>query len=177
MTTTTFTNGVTLTDADWFNDVDFLVYDIFQDAASASAAFANIKQAATTSATGVVELATSAEVQTGTDAARVITPSTFRSHSGSIKGWVKADTGGGQVVAYNVTSLSDRGTGQVDVTWGIDFSGVHYVAGGAAQSDALRTVTVHNSVTPTATLTVFDCFDSAGNLADPNNWHLWAMGD
>ena len=41
---------------------------------TAEAAFTAIKQAATTSATGVVELATTAETQTGTDTTRAVTP-------------------------------------------------------------------------------------------------------
>lgn len=44
------------------------------DVSNAATAFGNIKQAATESATGVVELATSAEVVTGTDTARAVTP-------------------------------------------------------------------------------------------------------
>lgn len=44
------------------------------DVAAAATAFANIKQAATAAATGVAELATSAETLTGTDDARVVTP-------------------------------------------------------------------------------------------------------
>lgn len=35
MTTTTFTNGVTLSDAGWFNDVDALVYDVFNGKSTA----------------------------------------------------------------------------------------------------------------------------------------------
>lgn len=38
MSDTTFTNGVTLTDADWFNDVNRLHYTIFADAANVAAA-------------------------------------------------------------------------------------------------------------------------------------------
>ena len=38
MATTTFTNGVTLTDEDWFNDVDFLVYDLFGDSTTTASA-------------------------------------------------------------------------------------------------------------------------------------------
>lgn len=45
------------------------------DLASAATAFANIKQAATTSATGVGELATDTEAKTGTDTGRLLTPS------------------------------------------------------------------------------------------------------
>ena len=43
-------------------------------AVTAAAAFSALKQAASTAATGVVELATDAEAQAGTDAARVVTP-------------------------------------------------------------------------------------------------------
>lgn len=44
------------------------------DVANAATAFGNIKQAATTSATGVVELATQAEVLAGTDTSRAVVP-------------------------------------------------------------------------------------------------------
>lgn len=44
------------------------------DVNNAATAFGNIKQAATTSATGVVELAIASEVNTGTDATRAVTP-------------------------------------------------------------------------------------------------------
>lgn len=43
-------------------------------ATTAANAFTNLKQAASDTATGVVELATSTEVQTGTDTTRAITP-------------------------------------------------------------------------------------------------------
>lgn len=45
------------------------------DVTTAATAFANIKQAATTSATGVVELATEAETEARTDTGRAVTPS------------------------------------------------------------------------------------------------------
>jgi len=44
------------------------------DVANAATAFGNIKQSATTSATGVVELATQAEVLAGTDTSRAVVP-------------------------------------------------------------------------------------------------------
>lgn len=42
MSDTTFTNGVTLTDADWFNDVNRLHYTIFSDPATVGAARTNL---------------------------------------------------------------------------------------------------------------------------------------
>lgn len=53
---------------------DLIAANNLSDVASPATAFANIKQAATDAATGVVELATDVETQTGTDAVRAITP-------------------------------------------------------------------------------------------------------
>jgi hypothetical protein len=53
---------------------DMVAAQNLSDVASAATAFSNIKQAATTTATGVVELATGAETITGTDATRAVTP-------------------------------------------------------------------------------------------------------
>lgn len=52
---------------------------------TAAAAFAALKQAASDSATGVVELATQAEVDAGTDTGRVLTPDTFAGSDLNIK--------------------------------------------------------------------------------------------
>jgi len=52
---------------------DMLAAQNLSDVADIPTAFANIKQAATTTATGVVELATEAEVVTGTDTTRATT--------------------------------------------------------------------------------------------------------
>lgn len=59
------------------------------DVANAATAFSNIKQAATESATGVVELATQAEVDAGADTTRVITPATLATNL-SNKNYTKA---------------------------------------------------------------------------------------
>ena len=52
---------------------DMLAANNLSDVAVAATAFTNIKQAATESATGVVELATTAEAEAGTDTSRAIT--------------------------------------------------------------------------------------------------------
>ncbi len=56
---------------------DMLAAQNLNDVVSKPTAFSNIKQAATTSATGVVELATNAEAIAGVDTTRAITPSTL----------------------------------------------------------------------------------------------------
>jgi hypothetical protein len=57
---------------------DLISTNNLSDVANTATAFATIKQAASTSATGVVELATDAETQTGTDTARAITPANLQ---------------------------------------------------------------------------------------------------
>lgn len=58
---------------------DMLAANNLSDVASAGTAFANIKQAATTSVTGVVELATDAEAQTRSSSNVVLAPSNLAS--------------------------------------------------------------------------------------------------
>lgn len=53
---------------------DMVASQNLNDVASKPTAFANIKQTATESATGVVELATTEEAATGTDTSRAVTP-------------------------------------------------------------------------------------------------------
>jgi hypothetical protein len=53
---------------------DLAIADGGTGASTAATAFSNLKQAASTTATGVVELATDAEAQAGTDATRCVTP-------------------------------------------------------------------------------------------------------
>ena len=58
---------------------DMLAANNLSDVASAATAFGNIKQAATTGATGVVQLATATEAAVGTDTGKSIAPSTLAS--------------------------------------------------------------------------------------------------
>lgn len=67
---------------------------------TAATAFDALKQAATDIYTGVVELATAAEVQTGTDTTRAITPSTLRGGALYI-----VDVTVGSVTSYDVLNV------------------------------------------------------------------------
>ena len=67
---------------------------------TAATAFDALKQAATDTYTGVVELATAAEVQTGTDTTRAITPSTLRGGALYI-----VDVTVGSVTSYDVLGV------------------------------------------------------------------------
>lgn len=71
-------NNVTITGGSITGITDLAIADGGTGASTAGAAFDNLKQAASDTATGVVELATSAEYLTGTDTDRVLTVAVAR---------------------------------------------------------------------------------------------------
>lgn len=85
---------------------DMLAANNLSDVISALTSFNNIKQAATTSATGVVELALTSEVDTGSDNTRAITPLALKDSSPTIKA-----TNISELVDLYVVSISAIGGG------------------------------------------------------------------
>lgn len=70
-------NNVTITGGSITGITDLAIADGGTGASDAATAFGNLKQAASDTATGVVELATTSEINTGTDTGRVLTPDAF----------------------------------------------------------------------------------------------------
>ena len=91
---------------------DLLSTNNLSDVASTATSFANIKQAATTSATGVLEIATDTEVIAGTDGERVVTPA----------GLQATFDNGISVSSLDVTG----GTGANEITFTDNSSGTNY---------------------------------------------------
>lgn len=124
-------NGGTIT-----NITDLAIADGGTGASNAATAFANIKQAASDTETGVVELATAAETTTGTDATRAVTPD----------GLAGSDFGKrliGVLVTDPNGSAITTGDGKAYVRIPPELNGYNLVAVGASVS------TVSSSGTPT----------------------------
>lgn len=115
---------------------DLLASNNLSDVTTPATAFTNIKQAASTTATGVAELATAAEMVTGTDAARVPSVSVVQNHKGVAKGWAFVDTDGVLLAGYNITSAKNS-TGNYALTIGTDMSSANYVIIATAQSGGI----------------------------------------
>jgi hypothetical protein len=81
--------------------------------ATAADAFTALKQAATDTSTGVVELATTAEIQAGTDTTRAITPAGLRAGA-LVLDTVKASTSGTTVQFTGLPSWINRITLMLD---------------------------------------------------------------
>lgn len=74
-------------------------------------------------------LATQAEMEAGTSVVTTVSPGRFHFHPGATKCWGKANGAGTSlVVNYNVSSITDTGTGQLTVNIGTDFSSADYSA-------------------------------------------------
>jgi hypothetical protein len=113
MATTEFTNNVTLTDADWFNDLDRLHYDILGDPADA---------AAVRTAISALGAATQSEQEAGSSTTVGVTPGRQQYHPSAAKWWCSANDSGTIGASYNTTSVTDGGTGDITFTIATDFS-------------------------------------------------------
>ena len=81
-------------------------------ASTAAAAFTNLKQAATTSATGVVELATTTEASTGTDSSRAVTADGLQQfHNDRNKSFELDNSASGVASSDNITYTITHGMG------------------------------------------------------------------
>jgi hypothetical protein len=114
---------------------DMVSTNNLSDVADAPTSFSNIKQAASATATGVVEIATQAEVNTGTDTTRSVTPETL---DGFVTG--KTDTvitASDEIVFADVT---DSNAAKKDTVQGIidlvSAGGLVYLASATASASA-----------------------------------------
>ena len=94
--------------------------------------------AASDTVAGVVELATEAETKTGTDATRAVTPAGMIGHEGMVKAWINFNGQGTVAIndSFNVSGLTDRGTGQYTPIWDTDFANPNYAVAGMAKFDS-----------------------------------------
>lgn len=105
---------------------------------TAALAFGALKQDATTSATGVVRLATGPEVATGTSTTLVPSVSAMVSHQGMAKAWVNFNGTGTVAIrdSFNVSSITDNGTGDYTLNLGVTMGNSNYAVTGSARMDA-----------------------------------------
>lgn len=134
-------SSVTITGGSVTGITDLAIADGGTGESTASAAFTALKQAASDSATGVVELATVAETTTGTDTARAVTPDGL---AGSVYGT--------KTVCLKViedTATLTTGDGKMKWVVPVELNGMNLVTVGAhvftVSSSGLPTVQIHNA--------------------------------
>ena len=84
-------------------------------------------------------VATKAEMEAATSAAKVATPGRTQNHPGVAKVWVLwnlSNTPMDMQASYNMTSVTDGGSvGNTDHVWATDFSSANYTIHGQAEDD------------------------------------------
>jgi hypothetical protein len=183
-------SGVAITGGSVTGITDLAIADGGTGASTAADAFAALKQAATDSATGVVELATQAEVDAGTDTTRVLTPNhnriTLGTEQATTSGTAKDFTGlpaGTRRVTINFAGVSTGGTSayliQLGDSGGIENTGYLSAAGfngGDATSTAGFVVTVNGVAAALYHGTVTLTLEDAANFTWASTGVLYGSG-
>jgi hypothetical protein len=132
---------------------------------------------------GLIEVAVQSEMEAGSSTTLAVTPGRQHYHPSAAKGWCFANFSGTAVASYNVTSVTDTGTGDVSINWATDFSSASYCAvattkidfGGVASTT--YATSVQNTTTAAGVTRVYNARVSDGQPIDPNNWNVVAFGD
>ena len=189
-----------------FNDVDFLVYDIFGDSTttasaaariqggitslgavqftstisvSAGAVFAAVQVGGVLSATSVAGavIATQAQMESAASAGStslIVTPGRLQYHPGAAKGWVRFDGSAASVTsgaAYNVSHITDNGTGNYTVFWSTAFSSANYAVDASTNLANSRVASISSNSAQVI------CLDLSGTAADASIISMIAFGD
>jgi hypothetical protein len=117
--------------------------------------------------------ASQAEQEAGATTAAFVTPGRQQFHPSAAKVWLKCDPAGAIQASYNVTSITDAGTGIVVVTIGTDFSSDEYVIlGSTLGNNTYLNVGAANAGAFSAT-----SLNAAGVAADPVSYNFACFGD
>ena len=123
-------------------------------------------------------IATQANQETATSLVTTVTPGRQQYHPSAAKAWCQATTSGGSDGAYNITSITDAGVGDVYYNLTTALTGATpsaaFVVG--TKSDPSYLNSVANSTT-TGSLIRHLVRSTTGTLTDPNYFHMIAFGD
>lgn len=130
--------------------------------------------------------ASQAEMEAGTATDRYVTPAGVNWHPGVAKFMVKCGVTGNVLASWNVTSLTDNGTGDVTVTIATDFSSVDWCANVNVEYTSTtlsvancRNAEIRNAGQAAGTLRC-QCVDQTATTSlvkDPVAWHISGLGD
>jgi len=104
--------------------------------------------------TGIgLAVASQAEMEAGTSNTVIVTPGVQEFHQSACKGWVRFNGTGTVAIdaSYNVTSITDNGTGSYTINWATNFSSANHSFTALADDIGGVTAIVHIQITdPTA---------------------------
>lgn len=122
-----------------------------------------------------INAATQAQQEAATSDVVYVTPGQQHHHPSAAKGWVKFNGIGTVAISagYNVTSITDNGTGNYSINWADDFSSADYAIVGS-QSGGARIVRVDNNTAGISDLLVYT---NLGAFQDADYVYIVGFGD
>lgn len=107
-----------------------------------------------------------------------VTPLNQHFHPSAAKVWCSAGATGNILSSYNMTSVTDTGTGDITFTFATDFSSANYSPVLTLYSAAVRIAQFSSTGTgKTAGAIGAKSYDTSSAAADPTQWQLAAFGD
>jgi hypothetical protein len=131
----------------------------------------------TTTGTVTVTAAVQSDMETATSTTTAVVPGVVKYHPGVIKGWAQATTGTTATTSYNVSSITDGGTGIATVNWTTGLSssnGCHLAAPYLSASVVSIRVT---SIGASTTQVVVTSVGTTPAVVDPTNYMVALLGD
>lgn len=122
-----------------------------------------------------VTAASQAEQEAATEAGKYVAPATQHLNPSALKAWVKAGVTGNILASYNVTSVTDTGTGQAAPNWDTDFSSANYGCDVSYLSAASALMVRINSQAAGSVGII--TFTTTPAAADPDAFFAMAAGD
>lgn len=130
--------------------------------------------------------AVQSDQETATSTIKFVSPGTQQYHPSACKAWVTAGVTGNILASYNITSLTDTGTGDIAVTINVDFSSATYAVAMAVQrinstaAEANERIGTIKTASLAAGSFSMDCWDTTTTtnmVKDPTTWHAVCFGD
>ena len=129
---------------------------------------------ASTTVAGIQDNAVQSEMEASTGG-HTVTPDVLKFHPSAAKGWANVGVVADINASYNVSGVTDEGTGQLTVTWDVDFSSANYAPGMEFYTVAFNGCRRVAAIA--AGSTRWHITDMAQTLTDPVQWFVWAFGD
>jgi len=150
-------------------------------AAVTSVATAGLATGGTITGTGTVTVtaASQSDQETATSTTTAVTPAVQQFHPSASKAWAYVTVSAGTPtlqVSYNITSITDAGTGLLTITIGTDFSSVNW-SGVSMAEDVATAIRVVIATSKSAGAITLLCQNAAATAVDPVAWNFDGFGD
>ena len=143
------------------------IYDVSESAAN-KATIANVFQSFVTS---------QSDQETGTSNTVAVTPGRQHYHPSAAKGWVRFTVAGAISSSYNVTSITDHGTGDWTVNWTNVFSSTDYAVQVTPMRDTAGSIVCGHRTPAVGSVRTWAVDGATTAAVDPTAVSVVAFGD